>query len=261
MTVATKYWTGKIALGYGIGYFTGMTGDNQPHRHHAHQLSFAQNPKDKVHIQTEQQSLHYAGIFITANTEHQLFAGHYCSIYIDQTHFLAEIIQDYLQPHAAITALSEDLVDLLRACFLEQDSTLHAFEQLILFFKPKLDLDLSNRQQDFSQYLKLNLHGDLTVQQMATALNISVSRFSHWFSESFGISYRSYRKWLRLLHTIQRINQRNNLTDLAHQGQFSDQAHFSRTCKQMFGIQPSLLKFIPEIEQLPILIPSPTDEQ
>ncbi|MFP6818199.1 helix-turn-helix domain-containing protein, partial [Acinetobacter sp.] len=84
--------------------------------------------------------------------------------------------------------------------------------------------------------------------------NLSESRFSHWFSDNFGISYRSYRKWLRLLQSFQAIDQDINLTSIAHHAHFSDQAHFSRTCKQMFGIQPSLLKFIPSIEQMPILL-------
>lgn len=94
----------------------------------------------------------------------------------------------------------------------------------------------------------------MTLKQIATQFNLSESRFSHWFSDNFGISYRSYRKWLRLLQSFQAIDQDINLTSMAHHAHFSDQAHFSRTCKQMFGIQPSLLKFIPSIEQMPILL-------
>lgn len=254
--IAAKYWTGKISLGYGIGYFSGLAGDNQPHRHYAHQLSFSLNPQEKVTLQIEQQSLQYSGVYLQANTEHQLLAGHYCSIYIDQTHFLAHMIEDYLQPSAAITALPDNLVHLLRSHFVEQNTIQQAFERLIVVLNAKPKVNISTRQQALAEYLTHHPHDDLSLQQMATAFNISTSRFSHWFNESFGISYRSYRKWLRLLQTLQNINQPNNLTDLAHQGQFSDQAHFSRTCKQMFGIQPSLLKYIPEIEALNILMPS-----
>lgn len=249
-----KYWQGKISIGYGIGYFAGFAGDNSPHSHHAHQLSFSKTPQHNILVKVDQQILNAGGIYIAANTTHQLFAGEYCSIYIDQTHFLANIIQNYLQPHTKVCALPEKLINILRHYFLTYSSTQVAFQQLIHFLAPEHNKICSDRQQIFMQLLELQAHNDLTTQQIAAALHISTSRFSHWFSEHFGISYRSYRKWRRLLQTLQGIDQRSNLTELAYNSHFADQAHFSRTCKQMFGIQPSLLKFIPEIEQLPLLI-------
>ncbi|MDQ8953264.1 AraC family transcriptional regulator [Acinetobacter rudis] len=258
-TIAAKYWTGRIALGYGIGYFSGISGDNQPHRHHAHQLSFPQQSTDVVRISAAGQTQEYHGVYIAANTEHQLLAGQYCSIYIDQTHFLADLINNYLAPTTNITELTAELIHLLRHYFIKQHTILHAFEQLIIFFNQHMATPvLSSRQQHLRHYLKNNIHADLSVQDMAQTLSLSTSRFSHWFSDAYGISYRSYRKWLRLIQTLQSVDQNLKLTDIAHQGHFSDQAHFSRTCKQMFGIQPSLLRFISEIEPLDLLLPHPS---
>ena len=255
-----KYWKGKISIGYGIGYFEGAVGDNYPHRHHAHQLSFAKEEGEHIQVvyEDEDKCIMSSGVYIAANTSHHLRPGNYCSIYIDQTHFLADVIQHYLQGYlksdSPIWVLPESLVNILREFFLEQNHAIESFQKLISYCSQN-DFKYQNiRARQFSEYLILNNQKNLTVKQIAAKLNISESRFSHWFSENFGISYRSYRKWIRLLQTLQAIEQDVNLTSIAHQSHFADQPHFSRTCKQMFGIQPSLLKFIPFIEQMPILV-------
>jgi len=85
-----KHWLGKIGIGYGVGYFEGLTGDNQLHRHHAHQLSFSKSPQHLISINTDQGRLQGEDFFIAADTAHQLEPNYYCSIYIDRTHYLAQ---------------------------------------------------------------------------------------------------------------------------------------------------------------------------
>ncbi|MBI0395963.1 helix-turn-helix transcriptional regulator [Acinetobacter bereziniae] len=254
--VSSKYWLGKISIGYGIGYFEGNVGDNDLHRHHAHQLSFAKNAGECIQVSGEEQCIFSSGVYITANTLHHLKSGTYCSIYIDQTHFLASVIHQYLQPISTMTVLPEDLVIVLRKYFIQQRHHDKAFQMLLNYCGINHFKQPTIREQHLSNFLSSSKQQDLTLKQIAEQFNLSESRFSHWFSESFGISYRSYRKWLRLLQTIQSTSQQTTLTNAAYQSHFSDQAHFSRTCKQMFGIQPSLLKFIPSIEQIPMWQPS-----
>ena len=253
-----KYWMGRIAIGYGIGYFEGAVGDNTPHCHHAHQLSLAKEQGERIQVIAEDHCILSSGVYIAANTLHHLLPGTYCSIYIDQTHFLADVIQHYLQaylqPDSPITLLPESLVSILRAYFIEQNQTFEYFQKLLSYCSGSNLKAQSVREERLAKFLILNHQQNLTLKQIATQFNLSESRFSHWFSDNFGISYRSYRKWLRLLQSFQAIDQDINLTSMAHHAHFSDQAHFSRTCKQMFGIQPSLLKFIPSIEQMPILL-------
>lgn len=50
---------------------------------------------------------------------------------------------------------------------------------------------------------------------------------------------RSYRKWLNLVHGLEQALRGQNLTAAAHQAEFADQAHFSRTFMQMFGVRAS----------------------
>lgn len=254
--ISSKYWLGKISIGYGIGYFEGNAGDNDLHRHHAHQLSFAKNVGQYIQVSDGEHCLFSSGVYIAANTLHYLQSGTYCSIYIDQTHFLADAIHQFLRPNSSMTPLSEDLVAMLRESFIEQHHHFNAFQKLLNYCRGGNFKQPTIREQQLSNYLQLSEQQDLTLKQIAEQFNLSESRFSHWFSENFGISYRSYRKWLRLLKTFQSIDSQTNLTEISHHSHFSDQAHFSRTCKQMFGIQPSLLKFIPSIEQIPMWQPS-----
>jgi AraC-like DNA-binding protein len=75
--------------------------------------------------------------------------------------------------------------------------------------------------------------------QLAALVGLSETRFSHWFREHTGMPLRSYRKWLRLVRGLEHALRGGNLTDAAHQAAFADQAHFSRTFLQMFGVRAS----------------------
>ncbi len=74
---------------------------------------------------------------------------------------------------------------------------------------------------------------------LATLVGLSESRFSHWFREQTGMPLRSYRKWLRLIVGLEHVLKGLSLTGAAHAAQFADQAHFTRTFVEMFGVRPS----------------------
>lgn len=71
-------------------------------------------------------------------------------------------------------------------------------------------------------------------------LGVSVSRFTHVFSESVGMPFRSYILWLRLQAALDSLVTRRSLTRAAHDAGFADAAHLSRIFRRMFGIAPSV---------------------
>jgi AraC family transcriptional regulator len=73
----------------------------------------------------------------------------------------------------------------------------------------------------------------------ASTIGVSVSRFTHLFSESVGMPFRTYVLWLRLQAVLDSFATRRSLTEAAHDAGFSDAAHLSRTFRRMFGIAPS----------------------
>ena len=87
--------------------------------------------------------------------------------------------------------------------------------------------------------------------QAARQIAISPSRFSHLFSTEMGIAYSGFRKWRKLLATLQSVANGTQLTAAAHDGGFADSAHFSRTFKDTFGLTPTealfRMKFSPPL--------------
>lgn len=78
-----------------------------------------------------------------------------------------------------------------------------------------------------------------TLGQAADQIALSPSRFSHLFSAEMGIAYSAFRKWRKLLVTLESVANGTQLTAAAHDGGFADSAHFSRTFKDTFGLTPT----------------------
>ncbi|MDP2745420.1 MAG: helix-turn-helix domain-containing protein [Pseudomonas sp.] len=68
---------------------------------------------------------------------------------------------------------------------------------------------------------------------------MSPTRFSHWFVEQTGLPLRSYRKWSRLVVALRFVSIGHNLTAAAYAAGFADAAHFSRSFRALFGLDPS----------------------
>jgi len=79
----------------------------------------------------------------------------------------------------------------------------------------------------------------VSTKELARSVCLSESRFIHLFSEQIGIPVRRYLLWLRIVKGISNIFNDASLTDAAHNLGFADSAHFSRTCREIFGIKPS----------------------
>ncbi len=77
------------------------------------------------------------------------------------------------------------------------------------------------------------------IEDLAAVAGLSPSRLAHLFRERVGIPIRALRTWFRLKAAAILIRRGANLTDAAVGAGFYDQAHFTRTFRQMFGLPPS----------------------
>ncbi|MEO4200496.1 helix-turn-helix domain-containing protein [Acinetobacter pittii] len=246
-----SHWQGQMAIGLGYGYFCGQAGDNRPHRHLAHQITFPLDPLESMQIIGYEQLYTGRGFFIPANTVHQLQKGKYCSIYLDGNYYLGQVIHQFFTSTSQIQILPTTLLEQLQLYFLHTNNITKAFAQLQCYFDCMV---ASERAQLMNGYIYQHLLYNYVPsrQELAALHHLSESRLAHWFNSHFGISLRSYRKWLRLIIALKNLHEENNLTAAAYQSGFTDQAHFSRTCMQMFGIQPSAIK---NIQNKMILLP------
>lgn len=79
----------------------------------------------------------------------------------------------------------------------------------------------------------------VTASTLADVAGLSESRFLHLWKEQIGLPLRRYLLWQRIIDTVEAVLAGHDLTAAAHLGGFSDQAHFSRTFRETYGLSPS----------------------
>jgi len=82
--------------------------------------------------------------------------------------------------------------------------------------------------------------GRLPVDEVAKMVKINRRQLERKFSEAIGLSPKQLSKTIRLQETIKSLYSKkySNLTDLAYQGEFFDQAHFIKDFKELTGLTP-----------------------
>jgi AraC-like DNA-binding protein len=81
----------------------------------------------------------------------------------------------------------------------------------------------------------------LSLLALAEVADLSPSRLMHAFTASMGIALRPYLLWLRLQLACGELMRGASATEAALQAGFADAAHFSRTCRRMLGITPTVI--------------------
>jgi AraC-like DNA-binding protein len=85
----------------------------------------------------------------------------------------------------------------------------------------------------------LNDAMSVNMKELSNHAVLSPSRLSHLFKQETSISMRQYIQHRKVIVSIKGIYRKQNLTEAAMFGGFSDQPHFNKTFKSMFGIRPS----------------------
>jgi AraC-like DNA-binding protein len=98
-----------------------------------------------------------------------------------------------------------------------------------------------NRIQDVIEFISNNISQKINSETLTEVACLSESRLLHLFKEEMGLPIRNYILWLRLQIVIELILDGNSLTTASYQAGFSDQAHMTRTFRNMIGVPPSLI--------------------
>ncbi|MGB4343652.1 MAG: helix-turn-helix domain-containing protein [Moraxellaceae bacterium] len=234
-----KVWKGEVLIRPGVGIFQGVAGDNAEHRHWAHQLSIGQG--NDVDVTSKGRLHRAAAVFIPANTPHQLVPGPVLSIYLDPTSVIAKVLCRRFASDAPLIMLSDTDIEWLLPEREKPVSLDFVFDRLSELGAISDPLSADPRWRTVITAIEKGIrdHEEVGRDMLASLLSLSGSRFSHWFREQTGMPLRSYRKWLRLIYGMERALQGDSLTVAAHEARFADQAHFSRTFSDAFGVSPS----------------------
>lgn len=79
----------------------------------------------------------------------------------------------------------------------------------------------------------------LPISEVANSVNLSSSHFAHLFKKETAMTFRKFVLHSKLIKSIYGMYEQNSLTESSFIGGFSDQAHFTRTFKNAFGLKPS----------------------
>src|SRR6185503_11045895 len=81
----------------------------------------------------------------------------------------------------------------------------------------------------------------ISIEDAAAMAFLSPSRFAHLFKQQVGLPFRRYMLWRKLTRAMLVIGRERTIATAAHEADFADAAHLTRTFYQMVGLAPSLL--------------------
>lgn len=86
----------------------------------------------------------------------------------------------------------------------------------------------------------LELNGQLSVEALSEQLQINRRQLERKFSSAIGLSPKQLSKIIRLQGTLKMLanQQFSNLTSIAYDGDYYDQAHFIKDFKEFTGVSP-----------------------
>lgn len=247
-------WHGRVLLTTGLALFYGRAGDNRPHRHYAVQLALSASSEVRL---TDAEDRHYAGGFVgcAAGAMHRLEPtdDEIILVYLEPTSTIGIAAQKKLGGISIVERSSQPaLVSALRIAI--ADGTTGTAEALLnyIFCDGNLASEHGRDPRLAALIASRTFHAvPPALTQAAQQFALSPSRFSHVFSAEMGITYSAFRKWRKLLATLESVANGSKLTAAAHDGGFADSAHFSRTFKATFGLSPSEALFRVRLSPLP----------
>ncbi len=227
------------------------TGPAQRHAHHAIQITLA--PRQPVRIRSENSDAWQA--------------TQACIVMPDKTHQFDGCGQDvamvFVEPettagrmllarygHSPLTLIADDAVIAGARRLLDglassaSDDTMIAEAQTII---RQLAGDIPEtsgvdpRITRALEWIRNHLDARVTLAKAAAVAHLSPGRFRHLFVAQTGISFRAYVLWARVNTAMVTAMAGQSWTEAAQHSGFADSAHFTRTCKRMFGISPSML--------------------
>lgn len=111
--------------------------------------------------------------------------------------------------------------------------------QLLGYEENQTGLALDQRVMAALELMRQEPEYNYPQEYIAAAVDLSPSRFLHLFREQTGVPYRRFRLWKRLVSAMEIIRSKDSFTYAAHDAGFSDAAHFSRSFRDTFGINPA----------------------
>jgi AraC-like DNA-binding protein len=242
------------------GLFLGPVIDNESHRHHAVQIVVAPDPF-VVRFSGLDEPVRSRAIVIASDVEHQLIgeSPRQNVVLLDRESAMAEFLsrelfapgrRDHFVTDNPYDDASYEAVPDHRSWFPADRSSVewsglrgHIATLIRLSsgrsFPAHVEVARDSRIVSACELIAGARGSKLSLGEIAAHVGLSESRLTHLFKAVVGIPIRRYIMWQKLRRAIDVAAQEDRLfTDAAYEAGFADQAHFTRTFKEMLGFCP-----------------------
>jgi len=224
--------TPTFVIGRSFAAYFGQTVDNTPHQHAAIQLVLGARSTPSIF---DDQMARYDGnqILIRPMVMHSLqCSSEVAVIYIEPQSTIGRDLIDLAGPED-VSILTSDLDGLLAS---------REPDQILSLFQSKSDVHYEQIDCRLSRVIHMleSANPSMTISEAAEQCFTSVSTIRMLARKQMGIPLSTWLIWRKLSKASKALANGANLSQAANDGGFSDQAHFSRTMRRMFGISPAL---------------------
>ncbi len=238
-------WTGRAWMGAGAALFSGSSGDNEPHRHHALQVVVGLECEATV-VFPGLAPIQSDGVAIPADTPHALSPGLVGLLYLEPESLFGAALTGSADNPGAPYSLDGGVAKRLRVRFSSTDEWTHAeilvrnlVEDIAGTAMPHVAAELDTRVQTAISVIDARLAEPPPLAELARAAAASESHLRKLFRKQVGLSIKRYRLWAKLRHALALLLGGASLTTCAHAAGFADAAHLTRTFREMFGTTPT----------------------
>ena len=230
--------------------FVGDRSETSLHSHHALELCIALDERGiDMSAPGGPELRGVAGAMVRAGSSHQLTipGPKVAVLYLDPQSEVVASLQQWLSPDE-IRALPASVMRDLRggfAALLESADTglpdaERACANLIGSFTEEAPRPSVHwRVRKAMERIELALDDPPKLETLAEEIGISPSRLRHTFKEQTGLPISRYALWMRLRAALLEALEGRTMAESAQAAGFADAAHFTRTCRQMFGLPPT----------------------
>lgn len=101
----------------------------------------------------------------------------------------------------------------------------------------------THRMVRIDKYIEEHYQEPIRLQTLADMEGISVTHFSHFFTESFGVTFQEFLNRIRLEHAIRTmVNPALSLRDICYLSGFSDYRYMEKVFQSQMGVSPEVFR-------------------
>lgn len=224
-------WAGRFEFGEGWAVYRGRTDANAPHRHAAIQIAAGRDAG--IAMRSDGAVLEARAIVIPPMVQHEFLSadGEVMALYVEAElpfgRALRRLSGEEISPLPESLAVSLSTVD-----------PENAIIELSAFLNIAAPEALDPRLASALVFLRKDPGEPGAIGAAAKAAGLSAQRLRELAQSELGVALSQWLLWQKLGRASRAIAAGATLADAAASGGFSDQAHFSRTMRRMFGVTP-----------------------